>query len=99
MNSSTRFAMRTLTFLALLLTLLPTAQADITSGLVGWWKMTEGSGTTVPDSSGNNNTGAITGATWGESQGMKCLIQWSQQRDHSQFSQPEFSEHKCLGLG
>jgi chitinase len=31
------------------------------SGLVGWWKFDEGSGTTVIDSSGNGNTGTIIG--------------------------------------
>lgn len=47
---------------------------DITTGLVGWWKMTEGSGTNIPDSSGNNNAGTITGATWSERHGQKCLV-------------------------
>ncbi len=32
--------------------------------LSGYWPFNEGSGTTTADSSGNNNTGAITGATW-----------------------------------
>jgi hypothetical protein len=32
---------------------------DITTGLVGWWKMDDGSGTSVVDSSGNSNTGTI----------------------------------------
>jgi hypothetical protein len=35
-----------------------------TTGLVGHWKMDEGTGTTVADSSGNGNTGTINGATW-----------------------------------
>ena len=35
-----------------------------TSGLVAAYSFNEGSGTTVADSSGNNNTGTITGATW-----------------------------------
>ncbi|OGM92643.1 hypothetical protein A2935_03965 [Candidatus Wolfebacteria bacterium RIFCSPLOWO2_01_FULL_47_17b] len=35
------------------------------SGLVGYWPFDEGSGTTANDSSGNNNTGALTnGPTW-----------------------------------
>lgn len=33
-------------------------------GLVGYWSMNEGQGGKVGDSSGNNNTGTITGATW-----------------------------------
>jgi len=37
---------------------------DLDSGLVGYWKFDEGSGTTVGDSSGNGNTGTINGATW-----------------------------------
>jgi Concanavalin A-like lectin/glucanases superfamily/Chitobiase/beta-hexosaminidase C-terminal domain/Family of unknown function (DUF6298) len=36
----------------------------ITPGLVAAYGFNEGSGTTVTDLSGNNNTGAITGATW-----------------------------------
>jgi hypothetical protein len=35
-----------------------------TNGLVGYWNLDEGSGTTAADSSGNGNNGTITGATW-----------------------------------
>ena len=34
------------------------------SGLQGYWKMDEGSGTTVTDSSGEGNDGTINGASW-----------------------------------
>lgn len=34
------------------------------SGLVGYWKLDRGTGTTVADSTSNNNTGTITGAIW-----------------------------------
>ncbi len=34
------------------------------SGLMGYWPMNEGRGLTVGDSSGQGNTGTITGATW-----------------------------------
>ncbi len=37
---------------------------DGESGLVGYWKFYEGSGSTVADSSLNGNTGTISGATW-----------------------------------
>ena len=38
---------------------------NTTTGLVGWWKMDETSGTSAADSSGNNNTGTLTGGpTW-----------------------------------
>jgi hypothetical protein len=33
-------------------------------GLVGWWSFNEGSGTVAGDSSGNGNSGTISGATW-----------------------------------
>ncbi len=36
---------------------------NITSGRVGWWKMDEGSGTSIADSQGTN-TGTLTGGTW-----------------------------------
>jgi hypothetical protein len=34
---------------------------DLTTGLTGYWKLDEGSGTTTADSSGNGNTGTIAG--------------------------------------
>jgi len=37
------------------------------SGLIGFWSFNEGSGTSTADSSGNGNTGTITGATWNAS--------------------------------
>ncbi len=36
----------------------------ITSGLVGFWKLDEGAGTSVADISGNGLAGTITGADW-----------------------------------
>lgn len=47
----------TLITLAGLLTPTLFAHADITSNLVGWYKLDEGSGSTAIDSSGNSNTG------------------------------------------
>jgi len=46
-----------------------TAGQDYTTGLVGWWKLDDGSSGTTPltatDSSGNGNTGTLTnGPTW-----------------------------------
>jgi hypothetical protein len=38
-------------------------------GLVGWWAMNEGEGTTVTDLSGNGNDGTINGATWLDGRG------------------------------
>lgn len=41
------------------------APSGPTSGLVGWWKLDDGSGSTAADSSGNGNTGTLTnGPTW-----------------------------------
>jgi len=38
---------------------------DITNGLVGWWKLNDGSGTQAADSSGNSNTGTLVNTpTW-----------------------------------
>ena len=34
------------------------------AGLVGYWKMDEGTGTTTADSSGNGNTGTLSGTSW-----------------------------------
>jgi regulation of enolase protein 1 (concanavalin A-like superfamily) len=42
-----------------------TLSGGATSGLVGFWKLDEGSGISVADSSGNNDTGTINGeVTW-----------------------------------
>jgi len=46
---------------ALCLILPHFAHADITTGLYGEWKLNEGSGTTAADSSGNSNTGTLSG--------------------------------------
>lgn len=35
-----------------------------TQGLVGWWKMSEGSGTSIADSSGSGITAVATGCDW-----------------------------------
>lgn len=40
-----------------------TALAE-TPGLVGYWPLNEGSGSTVLDASGNGNAGQVSGATW-----------------------------------
>jgi hypothetical protein len=54
-----------LTVLAALALLMPPSLAWAqTSGLVAAFAFNEGSGATVIDSSGNNNTGTISGATW-----------------------------------
>jgi alpha-L-fucosidase len=45
-------------------TATPTGTPSITAGLAGYWKFNETSGTTASDSSGNNNTGTVSGATW-----------------------------------
>jgi hypothetical protein len=39
---------------------------NVTSGLIGWWRLNEGTGTTAFDSSGNGNNGTFagTGLTW-----------------------------------
>lgn len=55
---------RFLIIILFILTIQP-ARADVTDGLVGWWKLDEGSGTTANDSSGQGNTGTLTnGPTW-----------------------------------
>ncbi len=50
----------------ILLLIIPMpGHADVTDGLVGWWKFDEGSGTSAADSSGYGNTGTLTnGPTW-----------------------------------
>jgi len=50
---------RRLFFLAVLLVFVGIAAADITTGLVAHWKMDDGTGTTVADSSGNGNDGTM----------------------------------------
>ena len=48
--------------------------ADITTGLIGYWKFDEGSDTTVADSSGNGNNGTlINNPTWVDGKFYKAL--------------------------
>lgn len=42
----------------------PTANPTPKSDLLAWWKLNEGTGTVVTDSSGNNYQGIIHGASW-----------------------------------
>lgn len=63
MNTSPRATKRIITFLALVVTSMPAARADITTGLVGWWKMSDGNAVTAPDSSSNGNAFAMQGGT------------------------------------
>ncbi|HYG23365.1 MAG TPA: LamG domain-containing protein [Verrucomicrobiae bacterium] len=43
----------------------PTPDPFVTNGLVGWWKLDDGSGTSVIDSTGTTNTGTLLGSpTW-----------------------------------
>ena len=41
--------------------------------LLAWWKLNEGAGTVVTDSSGNNDAGTINGANWMNYQGTSSL--------------------------
>jgi hypothetical protein len=41
-----------------------TGGADITSGLMAWWKLNDGSGSTAADSSGNGNTATLHNPDW-----------------------------------
>jgi hypothetical protein len=51
---------RLLAFILLASSALPlTARADITTGLVGWWKMDEGTSTIAHDFSGKGNNGTL----------------------------------------
>lgn len=54
-----------LSFLLFLsLSLFKTASANITAGLIAQYRLDENSGTSAYDSSGNANTGVISGAVW-----------------------------------
>src|SRR5258705_1312757 len=55
--------LRLLVGILLLVAAAPT-MSQAQSGLVAAWNFNEGTGTTVADASGNNNTGTISGATW-----------------------------------
>ena len=46
------------------------AEGDLTTDLVGWWKLDETTGTTAADSSGNGRAGTVQGAsTWNSGDG------------------------------
>jgi hypothetical protein len=46
----------------ILIFIAPKVNADTTTGLIGWWRFDDGSGTLAVDSSGNANTGALNNA-------------------------------------
>ncbi len=57
--------MKQFTFLIFLILFCANSYADVSTGLVGWWKLDDGAGTTCLDSSGNANTGTTHNApTW-----------------------------------
>lgn len=43
---------------------LGAAAADLDTGLVGWWRFDDGEGALALDSSGHDNHGKVSGATW-----------------------------------
>jgi hypothetical protein len=43
------------------------------AGLAGWWKMDEGTGTAIADSSGNENNGTRSGSSWVAGKIKGCL--------------------------
>jgi len=51
----------------------PTANPTPKSDLIAWWKLNDGAGTVVSDSSGNNYKGTINGAKWVNYQGTSSL--------------------------
>ncbi len=50
-------------FLLLAILFSPFASADITTGLVGYWKFDENTGSVAADSSGNHNNGTLVGGS------------------------------------
>jgi large repetitive protein len=57
------------TILLVCLWVVPAFAQDITTGLVGWWKLDEGTGTNAADSSASNNPGTLTaGPAWATGQ-------------------------------
>lgn len=56
--------MKRLIFIALILAGAGVCKADITTGLVGHWKLNEGSGTTAEDDTSNNFDGTMSNVSW-----------------------------------
>jgi len=56
--------MKKLVFLVIMLVFVGSACADITTGLVGWWKLDETSGNIAADSAGTNNGTIGSADTW-----------------------------------
>jgi len=53
-------------FVLLLVVSVDNVNADITTGLISYWKFDEGSGTTARDSFGSNDGTLMNDATWAE---------------------------------
>jgi len=67
-------------------TVNPTPEPD----LIAWWKLNEGSGTVAFDSSGNNYSGTIHGASWTNSQG-KSFLNFNGMTDYVSIPSSELS--------
>lgn len=68
---------------------------DTTTGLVGWWKMDDGSGTSVADSSSNGYTGTLNGSptpVWAAAGKINGALQFDGSSGQSvNFGNPSFS--------
>ena len=60
------------------------------TGLVGFWNLNEGTGTTANDSSGNGNTGTISGATWTASGKYRNALRFDGVNDQVSIANPSF---------
>lgn len=56
------------------------------SGLIGWWKFDELSGTTAADSSGNNNNATVSGAAWTTNGKINGALSFNSTSDRAQLS-------------
>jgi hypothetical protein len=70
-----------------------------TPNLVGYWKMNEGSGSTLTDLSGNSNNGTINGATWGSSQSSSesTISEWDDIDDFNGYVISEIPNYTAFG--
>jgi prepilin-type N-terminal cleavage/methylation domain-containing protein len=67
------------------------------TGLVGYWKFNEGSGSTLTDLGGNNN-GTINGATWGsQSLSESTISGWDDIDDFNLYSVSEIPNYTAFG--
>ena len=78
---------------------MTTSPTGSETGLVGYWEMDEGTGSSAIDHSGNGNNGTINGASWQtiQSSSENSILTWDDIDDFNQYSISEIPNYPAFG--